>query len=489
LTARAPAANFRPVRPGVATADVVIVGSALGGLVAGALLARHGRRVVVVEATDAVGGGSGAVARPDGYWLSFGHRDGHDVGDCQLPWHHGAAAAVAADVVVPLRRIAAPLRVHHAPDGAVVAARWGAAGFVGAARDLLGCPVDALDELGRVVRGLATAGEAEVRAAIPVTLAAWLPAHVASPAVRDAVLALVGVVFHPQPGEASVGRLMQHLRAPRDGPFLPDDPDAGGLQGVVAPWARAIEARGGTIATGWCPVEIAVADGRVRGVVAVDRTSQVLEVHAPAVVSTYPAWENLALLDARVLPADFVATALALRGHRADLIGWAAGLRRLPRVRATGLTDDHDGWNRILWGPDRRYGGGWQITSLGSPSAAPPGRHLLELVIARFFRGAETAGEPWPAARAIVDRAVAYLERFYADLPDCLAWAAHRWLPAPRSMSWAWAPVHRHGLTLDGLDGLYLVGATVEGPAAMVDLGAWAGRAAADAILGAPPVS
>jgi hypothetical protein len=46
-------------------------------------------------------------------------------------------------------------------------------------------------------------------------------------------------------------------------------------------------------------------------------------------------------------------------------------------------------------------------------------------------------------------------------------------------MSWAWAPLRRHDLTMAGVRGLFLAGSTVEGPAAVVDLGAWAGRTAA----------
>src|SRR5438132_546334 len=36
-------------------ADAVLIGSALGGLVGGAILARHGKRVVVLEHADTVG--------------------------------------------------------------------------------------------------------------------------------------------------------------------------------------------------------------------------------------------------------------------------------------------------------------------------------------------------------------------------------------------------------------------------------------------------
>ena len=47
--------------------DVVIVGSSLAGLVAGAILTRHGRRVVILDHADAVGGRSGAVERAGGW--------------------------------------------------------------------------------------------------------------------------------------------------------------------------------------------------------------------------------------------------------------------------------------------------------------------------------------------------------------------------------------------------------------------------------------
>ena len=76
------------------SADAVVVGSALAGLVAAAILTRHGKRVVVLEHADTVGGRGGSVPTADGYWIDFGHRDGHDVGDCQFPWQHGIEAAV-----------------------------------------------------------------------------------------------------------------------------------------------------------------------------------------------------------------------------------------------------------------------------------------------------------------------------------------------------------------------------------------------------------
>jgi phytoene dehydrogenase-like protein len=460
-------------------ADVVVVGTALAGLVAGAILTRQGRRVVLLDQADVVGGRGGATRTASGYWIGFGHRDGHDVGDCQFPWHFGAEAAREADVTVKLRRVDAPLRLHRLVDGSVLdGGAWGAEGMLGGAVDWFGCPPAEVGALKRLVRRLATAPDAEREAAIPVLLGDWLEREVPSAGIRRALLRMATVIFHPAPEEASLGRLMQFFAAPGNGAFVAADDQAGGMQGLMEPWARAIAARGGEIALGWKPVEIVVERGRATGVVAVDRSNLVREVRAPVVIAAYPAWETLELVDASLLDADIVRIARALRGHRADVLGWQAGLTRLPRIRATGAVESHDGWNRFLRGAEQSYGGGYQITSLLSPSVAPPGHHLLELAIARFYRGRDSAGQPWAAARTQVDEAIAYLHRFYADLDECLAWSSYQLVAAPQSMSWVWAPVKRHGLD-SGLPGLLLAGSTIESPARIVDIGAWAGMAAA----------
>lgn len=469
-------------------ADVVVVGSSLGGLVAATLLAQRGRRVVVVEHADTVGGRTGAVeievAGNGGWWIDFGHRDGHDVADCQFSWHYGREIAREAGVELVMHRLPHPLRLHRLPDGDVVdGGNWSAERFLATARELFECPEDGIGELASVLARFATASADDVDAHLPVLLGPWLEAEVQHAGVRRALRLMVTVIFHPRPDEASVGRLMQFFQHPAGtGPFIADDAEAGGMQGLIAPWARAFAAAGGELVLGTKPVEIVVDAGRVRGVVAVDRAHLVREIAAPAVVSTYPLWENFALLDERRWPASMVETGRALRAHGADLLGWVAGLRRLPTVRATGAPESHAGWNRFVSGPERRYHGGYHLPSLTSRRAAPDGKHLLHLVVARFHDG--NPRESWSDARARVDAAIAYLHRFYADLDDCLEWSAHQYVEAPQSMSWMWAPVRRHGIAVDGIAGLYLVGATVEGPTGVVDVSAWAGREAARAILG-----
>ena len=470
------------------TADVVIVGADLAGLVAGAILTQRGKRVVILEQADTVGGRCGAVQTADGFWIDFGHRDAHGVGDCQFPWHHGAEAAREAGIEIAMHPITRPLRVHRVHDGTVLdGGDWSAGGFLASAREFFECPDDGLDELRAVFGRLATATSDEVEAALPVRLAAWVEQNVRHPGVRRALLLVAAVIFHPRPGEASAGRLMQFFQTPKGLPHIADDAEVGGMQGLMEPWARAIRERGGEIALGWKPVEIIVDPqrGRVHGAVAVDRTNLVREVRAPVVISTYPVWENFDLIDARRFPPAFVAAAEELKHYRADLIGWHAGLRHIPTVRATGKSDNHAGWNRFLLGAagERRYAGGYHIPSLTSRRAAPPGKHLLSWVMARFFDGGTTSGPPWTVARAHLDMAIAYLRQYYSDLDDCIEWSAYQYVAAPQSMSWSWAPVKRHDLTVPGIEGLLLASATLEAPAGIVDISAYAGRAAAHAAL------
>src|SRR5438876_10053216 len=163
-------------------ADVVVIGAALAGLAAGAIVPRHGGRVVLLDQAATVGGRGGAVERPGGWWIDCGHRDGHDVGDWQVVWHHGAEAAREAGVEIALRPVEAPLRLHRFPEGTVLeGGGWGPEAFLATARDFFECPDDGLEELAATVQRLATASAEEVEAASAAVVGACLPAQVGHP--------------------------------------------------------------------------------------------------------------------------------------------------------------------------------------------------------------------------------------------------------------------------------------------------------------------
>ncbi len=154
--------------------DVAIAGAELAGLVAGAILSRHGLRVVLVDTPSQVGGRGGGTSHR-GYWLDGGQRDGLDVTDLQVGWRYGQLAARAADVEVPLRVVPPAVRVHlldafpsaSAPT-TVVDGDWSAQGFVAMARDAFGCPQAALPDFMKSLGRLTAATPEERRAQIPI---------------------------------------------------------------------------------------------------------------------------------------------------------------------------------------------------------------------------------------------------------------------------------------------------------------------------------
>ena len=105
--------------------------------------------------------------------------------------------------------------------------------------------------------------------------------------------------------------------------------------------------------------------------------------------------------------------------------------------------------------------------------------HEVHILITDQRMPQVTGVELLTRARAGHPQAVRLMFTGYADLDACIEWSTYRFVPAPQTMSWAWAPVGRHGLEVEGAAGLLLAGPTLEAPAAIVDIGAYAGLAAA----------
>ena len=470
--------------------DVAIAGAGLAGLVAGAILTQHGLDVTIVDTPPSVGGRGGATPYR-GYWLNCGQRDGLDVTDLQIGWRYGQVAAREADVELPLRCVKPALRLHlleefpPKTDAVVIDGSWSAKGFASMARDALGCPEEALPDFMQALMRLARATPEERRANTTVTLAEWLQTQVPQEAVRRALLTLVTVIYCEHPQHASAGRLMDFLSVQGVEPpplvAYADDEEVGGMQGLMRPWARAIESRGGRIVLGHKPIEVTFSDTRASGLVAVDQGHLALEVRARHTIVAYPLWQALPLFPrSRVVPS-LLELAHRLEDEQADAISWQAGLKRLPRLRSNGQPDSHAGWNRLLIGPGRHFRGGFHIPSLGSARSAPEGRHLLHAIVARWLRKDERV--PWHESRATIEGVRDYLRRYYLDLDECVEWSAYQYVERPAIFAWYWAPLLRHGVQVPGCEGVYLASTTIESDAGPVDIAAHAGLEAARAIL------
>ena len=468
-----------------ASYDAVVVGASLGGLTSAALLAERGRRVAVVDALEQPGGRCGSVEY-HGYQIAFGHRDGHGVGDnvFGLPLHFVAAAEAAGAEIHP-RPLAGGMRIHRLPARTSADLHLGGrpdVDRVEGAREtvhvLTGREV-VTDETARAylaaMRRLGSMSDNEQREQLQVTLGEWLDHNVDDAIVRAAILQ-VGEVMFPSPAEhTSVGRLgafLQESRAYGSRGFYPEDPDAAGMQGLVAPWVRVIEQHGGELWSGWEPIEIVVEHGRVTGVVAVNAANLVQEFAAPVVVTDYPGWRLLDIIDADALPSGFADDARRMLDHSNDFAGWWAGLSRLPTRRGDGRVEDMPGWHRILWGEQavKRYHGAFQFASCHSATIAPPGKHLLEVVISHWGEGEGKRWRTWRDAKAAVDRILDYVRWYYVDIDDCVEWSRYQYLAGPEMRACYLKPVARHPVKVATVDGLYLVGSTSEGRGAYQDL-------------------
>jgi len=494
--------------------DVAIAGAGLAGLVAGAILARRGRRVVVVDRAPRLGGRGGSTPHRGG-WLDLGQRDAPDPGDLQVGWRYGQLAAAEAAVEVPLRPVTRRVRVHLVPevgegtgaDGApgrardtdgggatgvspgaparVVEGAWTGKGLAALARDALGCPAERLPAFGAALARLAGASAEERRAALPVRLDAWLEREGVDPEVRRTLLRLLAVLYAEHPERASAGRVMGFFARREDLPETivgrPDHPQVGGMQGLALPFADALAERGGELILGMAPVQVVCEGSRAAGLLAVDESHLALEVRAPAVVLARPLPSALEILPPERVDPGLRACARALADEQAAAVAWQAGLARLPRLRSSGEPERHEGWNRVLREPGARYAGGWHVPSLSSTRQAPDGKHLLHAVVGHWLRRDERWS--WPAARAALKRVRDCMAGFYADLEECVEWSGVQWVERPALVGWQWSGIPRHGARAPGLGGLYLAGSTLESDAGPVDVDAHAGLEAARAVI------
>ena len=466
--------------------DAIVVGAALGGLASAAILANRGWRVAVVDPLPQVGGRVGAV-ESDGYWIGWGHRDGHGIGDLAFFPVHTSVAAKEAGVELRLRPfMGSSLRVHWLPEGRAtelpadallpeagepLEQMRGLCRFFG---DVGETEVDAVArEILDVFARLAAIDDEEAWRLVPVRMGDWLVRNVASPAARRVILQQFECVPFTPSSETSLGRFILHQRYVQGEPVVPDDYEVGGMQGVVAPFSRAIEAKGGELWLGWKPLEILLGDDGVRGVVALDSASLVQVLEAPVVITDQLGWRLPELVPEGRLPAEWLAAARRTERYAADAVCWWAGLSRLPRRREDDRVEDSSSpWQRILSGADavRAFHGGFYFPSLSAPRSAPPGKQLLCVEIVASGEEAGRKWASWEAAQQAIDRNVAYLHHYYGDLEECIEWSRYQYVTPPQYLSWYAKPIHRHPVKVGSIGGLYVAASSSEGVGSWLDI-------------------
>ncbi|MFH2044690.1 MAG: FAD-dependent oxidoreductase [Pseudomonadota bacterium] len=454
--------------------DAIVVGAGYSGLISGAILAKNGLKVLVVEKADQIGGRLGAVYY-NGYWLEWGPRDASDFEDNFViiteKGQYGLKAAKEAGADVAWVGPIDPLvLMHNVSDGKVVRMDADAEGGKKFFTEVLKLTPEQTTKVTGILNRLAAEDPEKW---IDVPMKEWLATVKDRDEAFDKAIYWLAIVHLALPlEETSTGRWIQMFRNPQR-LYRINDSKVGGLQGLAEAYARVIRKHGGEIKTGLETVEITTQDKKITGVVARDKINIVQEFQAPVVVYSEPFWDILSVINESLFPADMVKNARKLEtGYVGDFWCKNIGISRLPTIRATGKTDQYIGYNQVLF--DKTIG--WSIPSLSSKKAAPKGKHLLCL------NGTTKVHGNFASSKADAVALMDYMRRYYSDLDEIIEWENYQW-PKVWGTGNTWLPMRRSPIEAPGVEGLYFVGNTVEVDGTFADIGANSAMQASKLIL------
>lgn len=461
--------------------DVVVIGAGLGGMLAAAMLARRGRRVVLLEKELSAGGRLRSF-EVDDFVV--------DAGSYLWPNAH-LDRALAAAGATGFRGSSMPsdqvMRVFvEGQGGARFSFPWPGRSespkLLAAAEAALGADAATYRELSALWQRLADLTDAEVDALEHVPLRDVLPAWTQDPRVRAAFLKNVMVFGTYDPLSASAAECIR-LRRRRTGGAVPrpecaGDNPAGGVRALALTLQSAVERAGVDLRLGCEVDQIAVDGGAVQGVLAHGPGPWRERIEAPVVVCNAPVWQLFGMIAPELFPEDFVASARSW-SVVGGVIASAFAFDRLPTLRATGEPDRYLGWTRLLIGPSSEFGGGLLWSSLHSPRNAPGEACVLQAM--RLSPQADLADAR--RVDAVTRSFHTLVHEIYTDAAERLLWT-RSWISRDGS-EYMVSAAKRPRVAAPGVGGLYLVGETTDVGAVQMDAAALSALRCADLVTGA----
>jgi phytoene dehydrogenase-like protein len=454
--------------------DVIVIGGGHNGLVTAGLLAKRGRRVVVLERRPVVGGAA-ITEQPWGpdfkvtalsYVMSLMPptvlreldlgKHGYKIYPQHgyfVPHARGTFLQLHAD---PARRHAEISKFSKRDADAMV--RWDAwlgelGAFLGPLLGVVPPKVGSKDlpDLARQVglawrlRALDPQKVADVTRLMTMSVADLLDDHFESPELKGAlsVSGVIGTWAGPRsPGTAYV---MAHHKIGDvgEGQMGTWGFPEGGMGAVTQAMRRAAEAFGATIRTGAAVERILVHGGRATGVALAGGD----EIYADTVVTTtHPKIAFLQHVERKELPADFV-TAIERWKTRSGTVKVNLALDGLPEFAAKpGFDPEVHGGTIVLAEKVADIEGAFQdavsgraaqkpfadicIPSVFDKTLAPPGKHVMSMFTQWVPH--EWAGAPDPSAlEAYADRVI---DRMEEVAPGFKRTILHRQVIGPHEM-------------------------------------------------------
>jgi all-trans-retinol 13,14-reductase len=383
----------------VAQWDVIVIGSGIGGLAAAAALSRQGRRVLVLEQQDELGGLTQSFTRA-GYSFDIGvhyiggagELDGQagpvkKIFDALTP--HGVQMAstgavydrvcfpgLTVEFERPVERLIATLKQHFPHESAGIDAYFAA---LEPARKALEAVFAAHSAPQLVARGLMWWKEDDVARWVQRTTMEVIASFVTDPKLQ-AVLAAQWGDHGGRPSQASFAVHATVMSSYFDGAWYP----VGGSSAFAEQFASGIRANGGELRVGARVTQVRVDSGKVLGVT-LDGGE---EIDARCVVSDTGLRSTLRMLPSEEVDYDWAQDALAIEPS-VGYVGLYLGLKG--DIAANGATTAND-WLFETWDVDRLWRGPQHepeaplfftsFPSLKNPlhDPGPEQRHTCEIV-------------------------------------------------------------------------------------------------------------
>jgi phytoene dehydrogenase-like protein len=455
--------------------QAIVIGAGLNGLTAAAVLGAAGRRVLVLDASDTIGGAARRMTLAPGYsidpvgelgWVSPALRRELRLdrsGLAHLPFESTLAAfGVDPDPLViwrDTRTTVETLRRRSARD----AERWPAfaatvaklAGLLawmshrppprvigGGFRELAG-----LAAIGRKARALGRTGMIDAARLLPMPVADFVADTFDHPALK-ALIGMGGISgLHQGPRSAGTTfGLVHHAIGANIGAFRMRERVRGGAAAVAEALADVARGHGAVLRLRARVAAIRTAGTRVRAVVLENGE----EIEAPIVLSSADAPSTLVdLVGPRALDPEIVRSLANVRSRGVvSRVHFALDtlpeFRGVPREALAGpvvIAPDIDGIERAY--DDAKYGRASsrllleaRMPSIVDPSLAPPGKHVMSVTVQYTpyrLRGGEWGAE---AARALGDRVLAALSEHAPGLPRTVL---HRQVATPLDLERAFS--------------------------------------------------
>jgi phytoene dehydrogenase-like protein len=448
--------------------DVIVIGAGLGGMLTGAILARRGRRVLVLEREPRAGGRLRSYD-VDGFVV--------DCGAFLWPNKHLDEALAAAGVTdwigseIPADQV---MRIFvQGLDGKRFAFPWlgrDQAALADTVREVYRISPEEFRTFNGVLAQLAQLDDTQTAALMHTTVGDWLGTTVANATSANALRRTLMLFGSKEPMHASIGEFARMLQRNRT-PGRPAKPEycgantIGGVRALVEAIRHALERNRAELRLATTVDEIIVEGHRATGVLAHGAAPFQERFEADAVVSNLPIWTLFDLISDRHFPSQFVANT----HHYAKVGGTvsvAYAFEAVPTLRETGEPDRFPGWTRLLVGATRTFGGGLMWASLHSPHNAPPGKHILQGM--RLVRP-EVLGDH-DAVDHIVADFDTMVREIYRDVEEKLRWR-RRWVTRDGS-EYMISAAPRPDIRAPSIEHLYFVGETINLPSIQMDAAA-----------------